>query len=1033
MRKKTAVYLSIHLATFLFAGCRQETESGTVPGTAPKQAIEVISQLSAADALHRAVEQQDWQSAKQRVEAALIGSPNDPAVIEDVAHVKAFTGKKREAALLLIDAAGFANYTPPSRVQFAIGALIEVGELYPAIELLEKAVQANPDQHQLRRTLLGFLGEAERYDKIPPHLQKLIQARRIDIPLLIAVTENSVRRFSTATIDTMLERNPSDHRVRLGTVQQFFSRRDVDAAARVLREIVQHHPKFAPAQALIGQTLMEDQRLEELSKWAQQVPQGSKSYASYWIALGDFAAANDRPREAARAFWEATQRDPNNSTSWSRLTQSLRGLKAKDSAFRDVVSEAQLLAMEARTDALLELQKRFYIFSSGKKTSQSEASNVAESLFQLGRNWEAEAWSAIATQLKKDPAPNLPQLRSKIITRLREDQTWVARKWNPALQVDLSRLPQPSLQINSKPGVGKVAADTEANSRLLPSTPTSDHIQYSDRADEWGLAGVGAKSNPHNEPVTVIRTTGVGAGVIDYELDGNTDILTVGGGGTINQQDSQLNQLLRNLGTEFQSTTLPSGVADPTFGQGVAVGDYNEDGFPDMFFANLGTNRLLRNNGDGTFTDRTADLNEKTSQDALDQGVVQWTTCGAFADLDADQITDLVITNYCQIDKSFDESPSQSTQGKDKSNFHPLRFPAQSDGLFLATGDGKFADHSTSWTMNLSEGRGLGVIAGTFDGENLGIYVANDMSANHFVSLPTNEDSTEPSSTVEPLDSAAARGLAVDARTLTQASMGIANGDFDGDGDFDFYVSGFAGEYNIYYEQVSPGLWVDRTSRVGLVRPTLMMVGFGTEAIDMDNDGIDELIVTNGSIDGTTNDSTVRVADPERVSYEQPLQIFRRNASGKFSLLDDDAWGKYFVDQHVGRALVSADFNRDGHVDALVTQKHEGVSLLINETRDANHRIAFQLVATDASRDAVGAIVRFDCGKRKRTLWKVSGDGYMCSSERILRAGLGTDNEVRNVTVRWQDGSVDDFGTLSGDKCYLLVQHAAKAFTLQED
>ena len=1017
------------LVLFLHLGCApKSTSTRTPPGSLAGPNAAQEAELSATELLHQAVQRQDWKAAEGLVEGALISSPSDPVVIEEVARVRAFTGKKREAARLLIDAATIADFQPDSRVQFAIRALIEEGELYKAIEFLEQVVQARPDQHDLRRTLLGFLGEAERYEKVPPHLQKLIQARHVDVPLLIAVTENSVRRFSGDTISTMVKRNPNDHRVRLAAVRQSLASRDAAAAERVLKEIVEHHPSFAPAHALLGQTFMEDNRLDDLSKWAQQVPQESKRYASYWIAVGDFAAVNDRPDESIRAFWEATRCDPNSSTAWSRLAGSLRKNQS-DPSISGLVQEDQLLGMEARTNTLLELRTSFYIFSGSMKTSQTDATNVAALLFQLGRNWEAEAWSAVATQLKDDPAANLTQLRRQIVSRLRENQDWIATNWDPALQADLSQLPMPSFDTNRNSKTANFVP-----SRLLPVKQSSDHIRYSDQADRWQLSGIGLKSNPRGEPFTVIRTTGVGAGAIDYDLDGSPDILVVGGGGSIGQQNSQPNELMRNVGARFRSVTVSADVLDETFGQGIAVGDYNEDGFPDMFFANLGVNRLLRNNGDGTFTDRTEDLREKTLSDDQQRGVVQWTTCGAFADVDADQIADLVITNYCELDNQFDESPSKAkamakVANGDPTNFHPLDFPAQKDGLFRASGDGTFADQSASWTANLSQGRGLGVVAGAFDGKSLGVYVANDMSANNFVSLPSSHsseasgDTNKVSQTLVPLDSAAARGLAVDARTLTQASMGIASSDLDGDGDIDFYVSGFAREYNIYYEQVSPGLWVDHTNRMGLVKPTLMMVGFGTEAIDMDNDGIDELIVANGNIGS--------FIDPKGVPYEQPIQIFRRDGTGKFTLVPDDSWGKYFADNHVGRALLTADFNRDGHVDALVTQKHESVSLLMNETKDANHHVAFQLVATDASRDAVGSIVRFDCGNRNRILWAMSGDGYLCSNEKTLRAGLGEDNEIRNVTVTWQDGSVDEFGTLSGDQRYLLVQKAEEAFVLE--
>jgi hypothetical protein len=249
--------------------------------------------------------------------------------------------------------------------------------------------------------------------------------------------------------------------------------------------------------------------------------------------------------------------------------------------------------------------------------------------------------------------------------------------------------------------------------------------------------------------------------------------------------------------------------------------------------------------------------------------------------------------------------------------------------------------------------------------------------------------------------------------------MGIASGDFDGDGDLDIYVTGFGKEYNIYYEQATPGFWKDESGKLGLIEPTLPLVGFGSEAIDFDGDGIDELVVTNGHIGDFADDE---------LSYEQPFQVFRRGASGKFELLDDDAWGEYFSTPHVGRALWTIDANSDGRSDVMITHTYEQLRLLVNRGSDQGERIAFKLIGRQNSRDAVGAVLRFDAGGRQRTLWCLSGNGYMCSNEQILRAGLGDASQVENVTVTWQDGSVDEIGTLDANSEYVIVQGDGAAF-----
>ena len=149
-------------------------------------------------------------------------------------------------------------------------------------------------------------------------------------------------------------------------------------------------------------------------------------------------------------------------------------------------------------------------------------------------------------------------------------------------------------------------------------------------------------------------------------------------------------------------------------------------------------------------------------------------------------------------------------------------------------------------------------------------------------------------------------------------------------------------------------------------------------------------------------------------------------------LLDDDAWGNYFRTHHTGRALWTTDVNRDGRNDVMITHADEQIRLLINESKDQNDRIAFKLVATDCSRDGVGAVVRFRYNGERRTLWLMSGDGYFCSNEKTLIAGLGQADEVTDVTVTWQDGSVDEIGTLDANAQYLIVQGQAEAFPLHQ-
>ena len=951
------------------------------------------------------MEARDWKLANQYAQSALISDPDDPDLLTDAAKIAALNGRKRDAAALIVQAAKKANFQPTSRVDHAVQALMDVGELYNAIELLKESLDVNKTNVAHRKTLVGFLGEAERTEQIPPHLKELILQRGFDVPLLLAVTENSSRRFAETTTAIVMDRNPDDHRVRLAIAQGQFDSQEAAECEKTLREILQHHPTFAPAHALLGRSLMQQNSLDAIPAWVEQAPTDSVKYPNYWLTVGDWATADDQYQQAARCYWEASKRDPNNSYTWTRLSQALRNVPSPDGdRSGDSVTEEQLRAIEERIERLLRLREQHDHFSWEGKDSQRIAAEIGEVLFALGRTWEAEAWTAIATTMTKDPTPKLGPLRKSILDQLAKDTSWISSGNQPALQVDLSHWAQPSVAASTTANSDGQQQSSASQLAVIPIKKSHDHIQLRDESERWQLTGIGAKSIPDNSKLPpLIRTLGIGGGTIDYDLDGWADVLVMGAGGKMQNLDSAPNELMRNMGQQFSKVTVAAGVVDRGFGQGVAVGDFNEDGFPDLFFANLGANRLMRNNGDGSFSDCSDLLNDRDWQ--------QWSTSGAFFDLNRDGVCDLLTTNYCQTAKDMDRA-CPDANGK-PGPCHPLKYPAHGDQFFLGGGDGQLKDVSQQLIADVLPGRGLGIVAGALAGSSdtkMGVFVANDMSPNAYFQFGEGDD--------QPLsENATIRGLAVDGRTLAQASMGIASSDFDGDGDLDFYVTGFALEYNILYDQVSPGIWRDITSKVGLVRPTLPLVGFGTEAIDFDSDGIDELIVTNGHI-----------GDFKNSVYEQPLQVFRRGGKGRFESVEDDQWGDYFRNVHVGRALWTIDVNRDGLSDSIITHAYEQARLLVNRTQTKHNRIAFRLVGTKDSRDAKGAIVRFKCNGQPRTLWALASGGYLCANEPVLRAGIAQAQEITDTTVTWANGETQQVGTLSAGQEHLIIQGDPRSF-----
>ncbi len=310
------------------------------------------------------------------------------------------------------------------------------------------------------------------------------------------------------------------------------------------------------------------------------------------------------------------------------------------------------------------------------------------------------------------------------------------------------------------------------------------------------------------------------------------------------------------------------------------------------------------------------------------------------------------------------------------------------------------------------------MVAGCFDEhDGVDLFIANDMTNNHYWSR------VDGRMHFGFAESAMLRGLGCDDRSLAQGSMGIATGDLDGDGDIDFYVTNFDKEYNTYHEQQSPGTWQDRTSPQQLIQPTMPLVGFGTEAIDIDNDGALELVVANGHVDMFSRGE-------ERSVYAHPMQVFRRNDQQVYESIGERMGGEYLTVPHVGRALWTLDANRDGKTDLAVTHQTEPVALLVNQSDDTGNWIELQLRGRSCSRDAVGSTVQVRCGERTWTTAVTSGDGYLCSNEPIIRIGLGQPAEPCDVNVIWPDATTTQVRELATRASWLIIQGDEKPFQL---
>jgi enediyne biosynthesis protein E4 len=490
------------------------------------------------------------------------------------------------------------------------------------------------------------------------------------------------------------------------------------------------------------------------------------------------------------------------------------------------------------------------------------------------------------------------------------------------------------------------------------------------------------------------EATGGGCGWLDFDRDGNSDLYCVQGGViSVNEHARSVHgQLFRNIDGRFISVTESAGIAEHHYGQGVSVGDFDADGFDDVFVANIGGNSLWRNQGDGTF--RNWGFESMTPWRG-------WSSSSAWADVDSDGDLDLYVCNYVAFD------PLAAVICHDSSGHRiqcqPNQVAPVPDQFFVNLGNGTFREAAASLGLKGDGNRALGVVIADLIGdERPEIYVANDATAN-FLFASNNEWTFE--------DVALRQGCAVDANGRAQASMGISIGDYDRNGRLDLYLTHFEGEWNTLYANQGDQGFRDVTSEVGGIDATLARVGFGTVWQDFDQDGADDLFVANGHIDDQGR-SQVLAMSP---------QIFTIS-DGRLHDVSASV-GSYFQQVFVGRGCAEADFDGDGDFDLAVIHQNSAAELLENRS-ERGHWLALDFVGRRSNRRGIG--VRVTLRQSDTTLvQELYGGGSYCSSRQPrLIFGLGNNTATCNVEVRWPSSTVQELLGVQTDQLRTIIEPA---------
>lgn len=482
---------------------------------------------------------------------------------------------------------------------------------------------------------------------------------------------------------------------------------------------------------------------------------------------------------------------------------------------------------------------------------------------------------------------------------------------------------------------------------------------------------------------------------IDHDLDGFPDLFLTNGTKLKDPDPADTSQRQRFYhnrgGRRLGDVSAASGLAFVGYSQGTAVGDFDADGFPDLFVSGYGTVRLLQNNGDGTFTDRT---------DQLPPREAWWSTGAVWGDYNDDGHLDLFVANYMHVNW---ETHKSCTFGGKPGYCGPGDYESQPDWLFLSGGDGSFREAAGELGFVGERGNGLAVAWADLDDDRRPeLYVANDMAPNF---LYTRRESAAGGG---PLfqEVAARSGCAVAGNGQNEASMGIALADFDRDGLPDLFLTHYYHHKNTLYHNLGGLLFEDDSYRTRVAAISHERLGFGTLALDYDRDGAADLFVANGHVLG-----------PEHEPFQMPASLIRNGGRGRFE--DVSTWaGNYFETPRLGRGVAGADFDNDGRVDIAVTHLDGPVALLRNETETDRGWLGLDLRTPDR-RVPVGSRVRIRTAGGEQ-VWHVwDGGSYYSSSDARRVFGLPP-GESAEVVVDWPDGRTETVGPLAGGAYWIV-------------
>jgi len=515
---------------------------------------------------------------------------------------------------------------------------------------------------------------------------------------------------------------------------------------------------------------------------------------------------------------------------------------------------------------------------------------------------------------------------------------------------------------------------SNSNSSLKSKKPVATlPAANDDYFQEIGLAaGLDFIHNIGEEHLTnIIESSGGGAAFLDFDQDGYIDLYVCNGTwlkGFIKGEKPDIlpeNHLYRNKGDgTFEDVTKKAGANDHAYGMGVTVGDYNNDGYPDIFVSNYGPNILYKNNGNGTFTNVT--------KRAKVGGGNECSVGAVWLDYDNDSFLDLYVGNYLNFDPEYkyfyapDGFPG------------PLAYDAQADVLYHNKGDGTFENVTKSMGIIDIDGRAMGVGAADYDDDGfVDIFVANDHTVNYLWHNDLGNGFT---------DKGTMSGTGFSQAGESTISMSVDFADFNGDGLLDLFKSDDT--YCSLYENLGNGIFSDRSYSSGIATAAAQFVGWSSSFVDYDNDGDVDIFKTNGAL---------------KHLYGQEDQLFENIGNGKFRDVSVES-GSYFKEEYVGRGACLGDYDNDGDFDIYIANLNNRGMFLRNNKGNQNNWLILSLIGQTSNRDGIGTRIKLTSGGKMQSAQKKSTTGYLSQNDTRMHFGLAKNENVERIEIKWPSG-----------------------------